>query len=61
MVKINTLVTRRPGVQEKAKFVVDSGVSISLLREEECHKLRMPDDGTRKLELKLSIKVEYLG
>ena len=55
-VKVKVFDNGRPGVQEKVQFVVDFGVTKSLLREEEWHKLRMPANGTRKLELKLNTK-----
>ena len=42
----------RPGTREQIKCLVDSGVKKTLIREEDWERLRMPESGGRKLNLK---------
>ena len=51
-VKVKMFDHGRPGVGEKVKFLIHSGLTKSLGREEEWQRLRIPVNGTRKLSLK---------
>ena len=51
-VKVKTFDYGRPEVRKKVEFLVDSGVTKSLLREEDWNKSRMPANEKGKLVLK---------
>ena len=56
VVKVKIFYHGRPDVNEKVKFIIDSKVAKSLVREEKWQKLRNPANGTKKFT---SIKIKH--